>query len=232
MHMNLKTLLGVTGIVIATQAAAQITFYEDEGFRGRYLTAEGTVWDLAQYGFNGRAESVVVSGGRWQACEQPRFQGHCVTLEPGNYDSLVRLGVNQQISSVRPADPVRIGYETPPPIVGAAPDVVVALPVDRRYQARVTSVRAVVGGPGQQCWVEKQQIGPLELPGAIVGGMVDLLSGRQSTQYIQHCQTIPSGAHPDYWDVTYEFQGIEHHVQTSAPPGPTIAVNGNGEPRG
>ena len=30
-----KTMLGVAGIVFATQAAAQITFYEGEGFRGR-----------------------------------------------------------------------------------------------------------------------------------------------------------------------------------------------------
>ena len=36
---------------------------------------------------------------------------------------------------------------------------------------------------------------------------------------------------PDHWDVTYDFRGIEHRLQMSAPPGPTIAVNGNGEPR-
>jgi len=109
MQMKLKILLGAAGVFCATQAAAQVTFYEDEGFRGRFLTTEGTVWDLAQYGFSGRAESVVVSGGRWEACEQPRFQGPCVILAPGSYDSLGRLGVGQQISSVRPADPV------PPP---------------------------------------------------------------------------------------------------------------------
>jgi hypothetical protein len=34
------------------------------------------------------------------------------------------------------------------------------------------------------------------------------------------------------WDVTYEFKGVERHVQLSAPPGPTIAVNGYGQPRG
>ena len=132
MQMKLKTLLGVAGIVFATQAAAQITFYEDEGFRGRYLTTEGTVWDLAQYGFNGRAESAVIAGGRWEACEQPRFQGHCVILEPGNYDSLVRLGVNQQIASVRP-----FGAAQTSPLVGMAPDVVVAArPADQGRPSR------------------------------------------------------------------------------------------------
>jgi hypothetical protein len=31
--------------------------------------------------------------------------------------------------------------------------------------------------------------------------------------------------------VTYVFRGLEHRVQMSAPPGATILVNGNGEPR-
>jgi uncharacterized protein YcfJ len=37
---------------------------------------------------------------------------------------------------------------------------------------------------------------------------------------------------PDYWDVTYNFRGIEHHVQLSSPPGPTLTVDDNGDPRG
>jgi uncharacterized protein YcfJ len=36
---------------------------------------------------------------------------------------------------------------------------------------------------------------------------------------------------PEYWDVTYNFRGLEHRVQMTAPPGRTIAVNGNGVPR-
>jgi hypothetical protein len=31
--------------------------------------------------------------------------------------------------------------------------------------------------------------------------------------------------------VTYNFRGYEHRVQTTTPPGPTILVNENGEPR-
>ena len=44
--------------------------------------------------------------------------------------------------------------------------------------------------------------------------------------------TGPAGGNLDQAYVTYDFQGVQHHVQTSAPPGPTITVNGNGEPRG
>jgi uncharacterized protein YcfJ len=52
------------------------------------------------------------------------------------------------------------------------------------------------------------------------------------SQDVQRCTNVSSGANPDYWDVTYNFRGVEHRVQLSTPPGRTIAVNGNGEPRG
>ena len=51
-------------------------------------------------------------------------------------------------------------------------------------------------------------------------------------QDVQRCQNVPSSAQPDYWDVSYNFRGIEHRVQLSAPPGQTITVNENGDPRG
>lgn len=51
-------------------------------------------------------------------------------------------------------------------------------------------------------------------------------------QNVQRCASVPGSTRPDYWDVTYDFGGQEHRVQMSAPPGPTITVNENGEPRG
>ena len=76
--------------------------------------------------------------------------------------------------------------------------------------------------------MERQNVGLLELPGAIIGGTIDLFAGRQSTQYVQRCTTASSGI--AYWDVTYEFRGTERSIRMSAPPGRTIAVNGYGEP--
>jgi hypothetical protein len=32
--------------------------------------------------------------------------------------------------------------------------------------------------------------------------------------------------------VTYAFRGVEHRMQTTVPPGPTVTVNEQGEPRG
>jgi hypothetical protein len=42
MSNALKTALGVVGIVIATQAAAQVTLYSREDFRGESFTAIAT----------------------------------------------------------------------------------------------------------------------------------------------------------------------------------------------
>ena len=68
--------------------------------------------------------------------------------------------------------------------------------------------------------------------GAAIGANVD--RGRGGEVYgrdVQRCTAVQSDARPDYWDVTYNFRGQEHRIQTSAPPGPTIAVNADGEPR-
>ena len=71
--------------------------------------------------------------------------------------------------------------------------------------------------------------------GAVVGGVVGANVGRdgggQSTRDVRRCETAPSQAHADYWDVTYDFRGQEHHAQMTAPPGQTVRVNSQGEPR-
>jgi len=68
--------------------------------------------------------------------------------------------------------------------------------------------------------------------GAAVGANVNRSGGGPvETRDVQRCTNAPNDAQPDFWDVTYNFRGVEHHMQTSAPPGPTITVNGNGEPR-
>ena len=68
--------------------------------------------------------------------------------------------------------------------------------------------------------------------GAVVGANVGRdAAGTAYTQDVQRCATVPASARPDYWDVTYNFRGYEHRVQTASPPGATILVNAQGEPR-
>lgn len=237
MRMELKALLAVAGVLVATQAAAQITFYDRVGFQGRAMTAEGTVPNLNRYGFNDQAASAIITSGKWEACDGANFTGQCVVLNPGSYGDLGSMG--WRISSVRPVGEAVVQYQAPPPaaVITPAPAVVATAPPpttyvrpeNQRFEARVVSVRAVLGTPGQQCWVEREQIGPLELPGAIIAGVGDLLTGRQRATYFEHCTTVPPGARPDYWDVVYEFHGVQHQVQLRVPPGATIAVNANGE---
>ena len=71
--------------------------------------------------------------------------------------------------------------------------------------------------------------------GAVAGAAVGANVGRGGDTYdrdVQRCTTVSGDFHPAYWDVTYMFQGVEHRAQMTAPPGPTIMVNGYGEPRG
>ena len=65
--------------------------------------------------------------------------------------------------------------------------------------------------------------------GAALGANVNRLA--PPTHDVRRCETVAASGPPAYWDVTYDFHGVVHHVQLSAQPGPTIIVNSAGEPR-
>lgn len=68
--------------------------------------------------------------------------------------------------------------------------------------------------------------------GAAIGANVGGDGGQPGyTQDVQRCADAPGRVRPNYWDVTYDFRGQEHRVQMAAPPGPSITVNRDGEPR-
>jgi uncharacterized protein YcfJ len=73
--------------------------------------------------------------------------------------------------------------------------------------------------------------------GAVAGAAVGANIGRDSegrpavTRDVQRCRDVAGQGKPDYWDVTYNFRGQEHHVQMVSPPGRTVTVNRQGEPR-
>jgi len=113
-------------------------------------------------------------------------------------------------------------------IIYERPNPAVMQPSTEVHQAQVLSARAVKGAPQERCWTERHQVGLIELPFAIVGGTIEVLAGQPTTHYDQRCTTVGGGT--AYWDVTYEFRGIQHSVQMTARPGSTIAVNGYGEP--
>jgi hypothetical protein len=98
-------------MLLAVGAWAQsVTFFEFPGMRGRSFSTDGTVTNFARTGFNDRASSVVITRGRWTFCTDSNFRGNCVTLSPGTYPDLGRMGLSNSISSARP-----IGGGLPPP---------------------------------------------------------------------------------------------------------------------
>jgi uncharacterized protein YcfJ len=267
MNTLVRNALVMAGLAVATQATAQVVFYEHDGFEGRSFTTERQVGDFKRVGFNDRSSSVVVLRDRWEVCQDARFSGRCVVLRPGRYSSLATMGLNDRVSSVRMvSNNARIDDNR------YAPPAVAVYDNHRRnnerlYRAYVTSVHAVVGPPEQRCWMEREQVqqqrsGP-NVPGAILGAVIGGVLGHQIgggrgkdvataggavvgaavganagrgeqqgyAHDVQHCESVPSQDRPDYWDVTYDFRGQEHRMQVTTPPGRTVTVNRNGEPR-
>jgi hypothetical protein len=69
MRQQLKLALGLAGIVVAAHAAANVTFYERQGFAGRLSRPGINVGDMtSSSGLNDRA-SPRVDNGRWEVCE-------------------------------------------------------------------------------------------------------------------------------------------------------------------
>lgn len=69
--------------------------------------------------------------------------------------------------------------------------------------------------------------------GAVIGSRVgrDRYGNPVATQDVQRCSSDPVSSEPAYWDVTYQFRGITHRAQMLSPPGRSITVNADGEPR-
>ena len=254
---------------VPAPVAAQVIFYEREGFEGQSFTTREQIDNLERIGFNDRSSSVVIIGDSQEICDDVRFNGRCVVLRPGRYPSLAAMGLNDRVSSVRAVRPgARIEDNRH-----------IALPVaaydyqrrdnERLFEAPVTSVRAVVESGEQRCWVEREQVAQdqngANVPGAIAGAIIGGILGHQIgggrgkdfataggaiagaavganvgrdgnaqqlyTQDVQRCAGVPRQARTAYWDVTYAFRGAEYRLQMSTPPGSTITVNGQGEPR-
>jgi uncharacterized protein YcfJ len=249
----------------ATQAVAQVTFYEREGFEGRSFTTHTPIENFGRYGFNDRASSVVVGRDSWEICDDVRYSGRCVVLGPGQYPSLASMGMNNRASSVRAVSTNVHVDERPYPAHEYR-----RREHERLYEANVTLVRAVMGPPEQRCWMEREQVvqersSSLNVPAAIVGAVVGGILGHQVgrgrgndiataggavggaavganvgrdnggqqsySRDVQRCVNEPSQARPAYWDVTYNFRGVDHGMQLMSPPGATVTVNERGEPR-
>lgn len=183
MNTLLKSTLALAAFAIAGQAAAQITFYEHDRFDGRSFSTSRQIGNFERQGFNDRASSVIVLRDRWEVCEDAQFAGRCIVLRPGRYPSLSEMGLNDRISSVR-----MVGGNARIDDDRYAPNNAPVYDNRRRnnerlYEARVISVRAVMGPPQQRCWVERERVGgnrgDANVGGALLGAVIGGVLGHQ-----------------------------------------------------
>jgi len=218
MNWKLKSAIGAGALLVAAQAAAQVTFYEREGFQGRSFSTDRPIRNLERQDYNEQASSAIVEAGRWQVCEEPRFEGRCVVLRPGRYESLRRMDMNNRISSVRPVD--QVGSSEP---YGGS----------RYHEATITSVRAITAPAQERCYTERQPAyqsrGGDDVGDAIAGAILGRIAGDRD---VQHCERVAS-SEPQRWEVTYTFRGEERRAQLFyRPSGRTLTVDENGSPIG
>jgi hypothetical protein len=80
---------------------SRAVLFSNPDFRGERFVVDGNVLpDLANTGFNDRAQSLRVEGGYWIFCSDAGFQGTCRTFGPGSYATL-GYGLDNKVSSGR-----------------------------------------------------------------------------------------------------------------------------------
>lgn len=229
MRMLTKTAIAVCTLVLGSHAMAQIVLYEGEGYRGRSVVIDKNMRNLDRRGLGDKASSIVVERGRWEVCDQPRFQGRCAVLRKGNYPNLRGTGLESDISSIRRANKNR-RYDNEPQAAAGDDYQFRRRANERTREVPVTSVRAIMGPPNQRCWVERQEApAPADPAAAFIAGILGYQTG-QAPRDVQRCTNV-QGA-PAHYEVTYNFRGSPRTVQMAAPPANNrVIVNERGEPR-
>ncbi|WP_425260928.1 beta/gamma crystallin-related protein [Rubrivivax sp. RP6-9] len=186
-------------LALAGGAAAQVVFYENEDFGGRSLRVDDAEPSFGDRGFNDRASSIRVDGGRWQVCQHSNYGGQCVELRPGSYPTLAAMGMQDRVSSVRRLSEARQEQREEERAVRderMGRDDRYAIhdgqrsdprwrrrPDERLYEANVLSARAVRGPAEQRCWMERQDVeerrSDARVPGAVIGAVLGGVLGHQ-----------------------------------------------------
>lgn len=147
-----RTILSAAAVALAGQAAAQVTFYEREGFQGESFTTRRQVGDFARFGFNDSAASVVVNGDpdeRWQVCEDARFSGRCAVLQPGQYPNLRAIGLTKRISSVQALARVEVPAVQILPAASAVQPSRIVLYESQEFSGRALTVQQDIADLGR-----------------------------------------------------------------------------------
>lgn len=71
-----------------SEGRARIRFFEYGNFGGRSIWLDRSAPNFERLGFNDRAESMIVEGGRWRLCSDAFGNGQCREFRPGQYPAL------------------------------------------------------------------------------------------------------------------------------------------------
>ena len=190
MNTFTKHAIAIAAAAFATQAAAQVTLYEREGYEGRSATTQ-TYRD----GSVSASSLIIRDSNMWEACDGPGFQGFCTRLLPGQYPSISSMGHRNRIASIRMINDAGPDSRSEPRAdYRDRDDRRADYRDDRReerrdfrrrggerlYDVPVANVRAVVGAAEQRCWVEREQVrsGP-SVGGAVAGALIGGIIGHQ-----------------------------------------------------
>ena len=83
-----------------------LTLFEHDGYTGKDLQITAAASNLWRFDFNDKASSAIAIG-RWECYADANYTGSRVVLEPGEYPSLRKYGMNDSISSCRPVGVVQ-----------------------------------------------------------------------------------------------------------------------------
>lgn len=103
---------------------------------------------------------------------------------------------------------------------------------DDRNQVGGTVIGSILGGIlGHQVARGHGAVAAGAIGGAVVGSAIGGANSGTRVEDVQRCTATTESGPPQFWDTVYTFNGVEQHVQTTAPSGATILVNQYGEPR-
>lgn len=224
--------------------------------RASSVVIEGGLWEVCEHvRFEGRC--VVLRRGAYPSLREIGLNNAISSARPLERE---RAHGHRQVETVRapqygpydpaPAQPVpyghgpaRVIYEVP---VTSA-QAVLGPPQQRcwveKEQVAVQRREPNVGGAilgGVIGGVLGNQVGKgsgndiATVGGAIAGAAIGAHVGRDRSpavaeRDVQRCRAVQNGQ-VAYWDVTYVHGGVERRVQLANQPGPTIRVNGHGQP--
>ncbi|MDB5881338.1 MAG: glycine zipper protein [Ramlibacter sp.] len=200
---------------------------EDARYRGRCVVLRRGSYDsLAGLGMENRISSVrAVDSNRKYANEAPE------PVAAPNYE--YRRRPSERVYSA----PVTSAHA----VVGQATE---RCWIDRQQVSQPSRGPANVGGAivgGLLGGVLGHQVGGgtgkdvATVGGAVAGAAIGSNVGRNDnttnySQDVRRCENVASTT-PTYWDVTYQYRGVNHRVQMGSDPGATVPVNQDGEPR-